>query len=120
MDQVDSDSSIGVDVIDDHGSFDKVDNTDKCLKINDDDLFNSGWYDKYKTNREDENLTSWGEKIREKVLQKTCQVKEAPEIANHMEITEDWLASTGNSFGDIRTEKDGIYPYNRNQKCEFL
>ena len=120
MDQVNSDSSIGVDVIDDDDSFDRVQKTDKCLRINDDDLFNSGWYDRYKTNREDENLTpNWGNEVEEEELQDVCQVKEEPAISNHMEITEDWLKSTGYSSGDIRTERDGMSPYNRNQDCEF-
>jgi len=120
MDQVSSDSSLGVDVIDDSDNFDKVDQTDKCLKINNDDLFNAGWYDRYKTNREDENLTpAWGTETEEEVLEDTCQVKEDPVISDHMEITEDWLASTGYSSGDIRTEPDGMSPYNRNQECEW-
>jgi len=120
MDQVSGDSSQGYDVIDNASDYDKVDQTDKCLKINDDDLFNSGWYDRYKANRENEDLApAWGTETEEEVLEDTCQLTEEPEINDHMEITEDWLASTGFSTGTIKTEKDGHSPYNRNQECEW-
>jgi len=112
----------GFEFTDDEGNFDKTSGVDRCLKINNENLFNSGWYDQYKENRENEDMTpQWENGAEEEQVVETCQITEIPELDNPLEISYDSLrgASKGTLKSDKRSEYSDGSSYEQNQKCEW-